>query len=164
MTKRMLVDATHPEETRVAIVDERRLEDFDFDMTIERFSMSATPGDAMRPFFSSQAAATKGSYNLAGIADPVVDALIELIIGANNRADLTTIAYKHSFGGGLSAYVNWARIFNGAFAHYALGAGGRAVTIDCHDASDASGGLSSNPHCWAGSKPQGISAGMRYQF
>src|SRR5260370_2695249 len=36
-----------------------RVEDFDFDMTIERFSMSATPGDAMRPFFSSQAAKTK---------------------------------------------------------------------------------------------------------
>ncbi|MDD3370877.1 MAG: S1 RNA-binding domain-containing protein, partial [Alphaproteobacteria bacterium] len=31
MTKRMLVDATHPEETRVAIVDDRRLEDFDFE-------------------------------------------------------------------------------------------------------------------------------------
>ena len=31
MTKRMLVDATHPEETRVAIVGERRLEDFDFE-------------------------------------------------------------------------------------------------------------------------------------
>lgn len=31
MTKRMLVDATHPEETRVAIVDDQRLEDFDFE-------------------------------------------------------------------------------------------------------------------------------------
>jgi len=31
MTKRMLVDATHPEETRVAIVDDNRLEDFDFE-------------------------------------------------------------------------------------------------------------------------------------
>ncbi|THD59037.1 MAG: ABC transporter substrate-binding protein [Bradyrhizobium sp.] len=67
-----------------------RVEDFDFDMTVERFSMSATPGDAMRPFFSSQAAATKGSYNLAGIANPVLDALIERIIAADNRADLTT--------------------------------------------------------------------------
>ena len=47
--------------------------------------MSATPGDAMRPFFSSQAAATKGSYNLAGIADPAIDALIEKIIAADNR-------------------------------------------------------------------------------
>jgi microcin C transport system substrate-binding protein len=66
-----------------------RVEDFDFDMTIERFSMSATPGDGMRPFFSSQAAKTKGSYNLAGIANPAIDTLIEKIIGADNRADLT---------------------------------------------------------------------------
>jgi len=67
-----------------------RVEDFDFDMTVERFSLSPTPGDGMRPFFSSQAAATKGSYNLAGIASPVLDALIEKIIGADTRADLTT--------------------------------------------------------------------------
>jgi microcin C transport system substrate-binding protein len=66
-----------------------RVEDFDFDMTIERFSMSATPGDGMRPFFSAQAASTKGSYNLAGIASPAIDAMIEKIIGADNRADLT---------------------------------------------------------------------------
>jgi microcin C transport system substrate-binding protein len=66
-----------------------RLEDFDFDMTIERYSLSATPGDSLRPFFSSQAAQTKGSYNLAGIANPAIDALVEKIIGADNRADLT---------------------------------------------------------------------------
>ena len=70
-----------------------RLEDFDFDMTVERFSMSATPGDGMRPFFSSQAAATKGSYNMAGIADPAIDAMIELIISAQNRIDLTTACH-----------------------------------------------------------------------
>ncbi len=46
-----------------------RVDDFDFDMTIKRFSMSATPGDGMRPFFSSQAAKTKGSQNLSGIAN-----------------------------------------------------------------------------------------------
>src|SRR5260370_11878873 len=33
-----------------------RVEDFDFDMTIERFSMSATPGDGMPPFFPARAA------------------------------------------------------------------------------------------------------------
>ena len=66
-----------------------RLEDFDFDLTVERFSMSGTPGDGLRPFFSSQAARTKGSYNLAGIESPAIDALIEKIIGADNRADLT---------------------------------------------------------------------------
>jgi microcin C transport system substrate-binding protein len=72
-----------------AVQYRRRVEDFDFDMTIERFSMSATPGDNMRPFFSSQAASTKGSYNLAGIASPAIDAIIEKIITADNRADLT---------------------------------------------------------------------------
>lgn len=66
-----------------------RVENFDFDITIERFSMSSTPGDSMRPYFSSQAAATKGSYNLAGISDPVIDALVEKVIGAGSRQDLT---------------------------------------------------------------------------
>ena len=66
-----------------------RVEDFDFDITIERLSMSATPGDSLRPYFSSQAAATKGSYNLAGVASPAIDALIEKAIAADTRADLT---------------------------------------------------------------------------
>jgi microcin C transport system substrate-binding protein len=66
-----------------------RVEAFDFDVTTERMSMSATPGDSLRPFFSSQAAATKGSYNLAGVANPAIDALIEKAIGAETRTDLT---------------------------------------------------------------------------
>ena len=66
-----------------------RVEAFDFDVTTERMSMSATPGDSLRPYFSSQAAATKGSYNLAGIANPAIDALIEKAIGAETRTDLT---------------------------------------------------------------------------
>jgi microcin C transport system substrate-binding protein len=66
-----------------------RVEDFDFDITTERMSMSATPGDSLRPYFSSQAAATKGSYNLAGVADAAIDALIERAIAAETRADLT---------------------------------------------------------------------------
>jgi microcin C transport system substrate-binding protein len=88
-----------------------RLDEFDFDITIERFSMSATPGDAMRPFFSSQAAATKGSYNLAGIANPVIDALIERIIAANNRTDLTTAcrAFDRVFRAGRYWVSNWYR-------------------------------------------------------
>jgi microcin C transport system substrate-binding protein len=88
-----------------------RLEDFDFDMTISRFSMSATPGDGMRPFFSSQAAATKGSYNLAGIASPAIDVLIEKVIGANNRADLTIAcrAFDRVFRAGRYWVPQWYR-------------------------------------------------------
>jgi microcin C transport system substrate-binding protein len=88
-----------------------RVEDFDFDMTIERFSMSATPGDTMRPFFSSQAAATKGSYNLAGIANPAIDALLEKIIGANSRAELTIVcrAFDRVFRAGRYWVPQWYR-------------------------------------------------------
>jgi microcin C transport system substrate-binding protein len=67
-----------------------RRDDFDFDITIDRFGFSSTPGDSLRSFFSSQAAALKGSNNLAGIADPAVDALIEAIIGAGSRPALVT--------------------------------------------------------------------------
>lgn len=67
-----------------------RVEDFDFDITIERLSMSPTPGDSLRPYFSSQSAATKGSYNLAGVANPAIDALVDKAIGAATREDLTT--------------------------------------------------------------------------
>jgi microcin C transport system substrate-binding protein len=66
----------------------KRTEDFDFDMTVTRMGFSTTPGDSLRTHFSSRAAQTNGSYNLAGIADPAVDALIDNIVGANSRSDL----------------------------------------------------------------------------
>ena len=67
-----------------------RQDDFDFDVTIERMSFSSTPGDSLRSYFSSQAAAIKGTNNLAGIADPAIDAMIEKIIAADSRQSLTT--------------------------------------------------------------------------
>jgi microcin C transport system substrate-binding protein len=67
-----------------------RVDDFDFDITVERFNFSSTPGDGLRTYLSSQAAGTKGSQNLAGIADPAIDALIDKAIGAETRDALTT--------------------------------------------------------------------------
>jgi microcin C transport system substrate-binding protein len=86
-----------------------RVEDFDFDMTIQRFSMSATPGDTMRSYFSSQSAKTKGSYNLAGIESPAIDALIEKIMGAETRAELTTAcrAFDRIFRAGRYWVPQW---------------------------------------------------------
>jgi microcin C transport system substrate-binding protein len=66
----------------------KRIDDFDFDLVVQRFGFSNTPGDSLRSFFSSQASALKGSQNLAGMADPVIDALIELIIAAKDRPSL----------------------------------------------------------------------------
>jgi microcin C transport system substrate-binding protein len=81
-------------EANLRIVDpvqyRKRVDDFDFDLTVQRFGFSNTPGDSLRSFFSSQAAAMRGSQNLAGISDPVIDALIDKIIAADSRASLTT--------------------------------------------------------------------------
>lgn len=68
---------------------QRRVEDFDFDLISRRFSMSETPGESLRAFFSSETANTRASRNLAGIADPAVDALIAKAIAASSRAELT---------------------------------------------------------------------------
>lgn len=69
---------------------EQRMKDFDFDMTTERYALRLTPGIELKTFWGSQAAATKGSFNLAGIADPVLDALIDKIVTAKSRAELVT--------------------------------------------------------------------------
>jgi microcin C transport system substrate-binding protein len=69
-----------------------RVDDFDFDITVDRAGFSTIPGDSLRSYFSSAAAAMKGSRNLAGIADPAIDALIEKIIAANSREELVFAA------------------------------------------------------------------------
>jgi microcin C transport system substrate-binding protein len=67
-----------------------RIDDFDFDITVERFSFSSTPGDSLRTYFSAQAARTKGSQNLAGISEPAIDAMIDAAITARTRDELNT--------------------------------------------------------------------------
>lgn len=71
---------------------QQRLKDFDFDVTTQRYVMRNTPGVELRSYFGSRAADLGGSLNLAGVKDPAVDALIEKIIGAENREDMNTAA------------------------------------------------------------------------
>ncbi len=66
-----------------------RLQTFDFDVTVQRFSTSSTPGESLRSFFTSESAKMHGSRNLSGISDPAVDALIEKIVAAKTRETLT---------------------------------------------------------------------------
>jgi microcin C transport system substrate-binding protein len=65
-----------------------RAQDFDFDITVGRMIFTLTPGDTLAAYFSSKAATTKGSFNLAGISDPVVDELIAKVIAADSREHL----------------------------------------------------------------------------
>ncbi len=67
----------------------RRLQRFDFDMVVTVFGQSQSPGNEQRDYWHSQAADREGSRNLAGIKDPVVDALVERIIYAETQEELT---------------------------------------------------------------------------
>src|SRR5690606_1604792 len=61
-----------------------RLKSFDYDMVVSRFSMPLYPDEGIRQFFSSESAGQNGSYNMAGVADPVVDALLDRVVYASD--------------------------------------------------------------------------------
>ncbi len=67
---------------------EQRQEDFDYDVYVARLNVSLSPSLELRSVFASSSVDEPGTFNLAGLADPVVDALIEEIIGAPSRAAL----------------------------------------------------------------------------
>lgn len=67
---------------------QNRKREFSFEMIIDRFGQSLSPGNEQRNYWSSKAADAKGSDNSMGIKNPVVDALVERVIFATNRADL----------------------------------------------------------------------------
>ncbi|MBI1262073.1 MAG: ABC transporter substrate-binding protein [Rhizobiales bacterium] len=81
-------------ETSLRTVDsaqyQDRLKNFDFDLAVQRFSMGLTPGIETRGYLTSKYANLSGSNNLPGIADPVVDALVETIIAAADRPSQET--------------------------------------------------------------------------
>ena len=49
---------------------------------------SLTPSDALRNYFSSKTADSKGSPNFAGVKNPAIDALIDRVIFTKDRDDL----------------------------------------------------------------------------
>jgi hypothetical protein len=82
----------------------------------------------------------------------------------NNQADMLTAAYRRNLSSNLSWYTNVAATINGPDAHYDLGAGGRAVTTDCHDSFGSTGGIFSAPRCWTGGLLLGVSSGLQWRF
>lgn len=70
----------------------QRRQAFDFDLSSTAWSVQTTPGAELRAFYGSAAAKAEGSNNLTGIADPVVDALIERVVVAKTREELTIAA------------------------------------------------------------------------
>ena len=66
-----------------------RVDDFDYDLLAVSLNFFPPPGAEQRSYFGSAAADIRGSANIPGIKDPVVDGLIEELIGAK---DLPTLA------------------------------------------------------------------------
>ncbi|MBU1232245.1 MAG: extracellular solute-binding protein [Proteobacteria bacterium] len=66
-----------------------RLQNFDFDMTVHVYGQSQSPGNEQKNYWHSESADRPGSKNLAGIKDPVVDAIVEKIIYAQTQEELT---------------------------------------------------------------------------
>ncbi len=77
---------------RVRTVDDsqyvNRLRKFDFDMIIDGIGGQIAPGNEQRSFWNSTNADTEGGLNYAGVKDPVVDELVELVISAQDRQSL----------------------------------------------------------------------------
>lgn len=68
-----------------------RLDNFDFDMAIVSFRVSQLPGNEQRDYWGSESADIKGSNNVIGIKNEVVDKLIEGLISAQEKEDF--VAY-----------------------------------------------------------------------
>lgn len=65
-----------------------RMQEFDFDISMNRMVFSLTPGGELRNYFAGKSSDMKGSFNFAGINNPAVDALVEKAIGAKDRTGL----------------------------------------------------------------------------
>ena len=76
----------------VRTVDEaqfiNRERNWDYDSITTVWGQSLSPGNEQRDFWSTAAADRNGSRNYAGIKNPAVDALIERVIFAKDRAEL----------------------------------------------------------------------------
>jgi len=70
-----------------------RIRNFNFDMIVEVYGQSQSPGNEQRNFWSSAAAAQPGSDNYAGIRDKAIDALIDKVIYAATQEELTAACH-----------------------------------------------------------------------
>ena len=77
--------------TDPALYQKRGVE-FDFDILVNSYPSSQTPGNELLERFSSKAAKEKGSDNLPGVESDVVDQLMAKLLQARSREELVTYA------------------------------------------------------------------------
>ncbi len=81
-------------DARIRVVDsaqyQARRNDYDFDMIQMRWPSSLSPGNEQLFRWSSKSAQTKGSYNLAGVQSPAVDAMIQAMLEATAEEEFVS--------------------------------------------------------------------------
>jgi microcin C transport system substrate-binding protein len=111
--------------TSIRVADDaqyqNRVRSFDFDMIIDQWGQSLSPGNEQREFWGTRAADQSGSRNTVGIKNPAVDALIEQVIFAKDREGLVAATRAldrvllwnfyvvPQFTYGFSRYARWDR-------------------------------------------------------
>ncbi len=68
-------------------VFKNRLDTFNFDIAIITFPISRLPGNEQKEFWGSESADVSGSFNLIGIKNPVIDALLKGLVSAQSKED-----------------------------------------------------------------------------
>ncbi|WP_419798081.1 MAG: extracellular solute-binding protein [Terasakiella sp.] len=66
----------------------QRTDTFDYDLVVDVFGQSQSPGNEQYSFWSSKTANQPGARNSIGISNDVVDELVELVVNAPNREEL----------------------------------------------------------------------------
>ena len=119
----------------IRIVDdaqfENRKRNFDFDIIGDIWGESLSPGNEQREYWGSQAADVLGSRNTIGIKNPAVDALIDRVVFAKDRAELVAATRAldrvllwnfyvvPQFTYGFSRYARWDRFSHADLPKYA---------------------------------------------
>lgn len=94
------VDARLSRVDNAQLVDRRR--NFDFDLLTSHFPMSVEPGTGLRQYFTTLG--VDGVFNLTGISDPTIDALVEVVVNAESREELEPAVRA------LDRVLRWERI------------------------------------------------------
>ncbi|HTJ93872.1 MAG TPA: extracellular solute-binding protein [Pararobbsia sp.] len=72
---------------------QKRIDNFDFDMTTYIYQLSLIPGIELTHRFTSEAADQHGSENYAGFKSKAVDFLVRKVLSANSIDELTTATH-----------------------------------------------------------------------
>ena len=65
---------------------QRRMDNYDYDMTLTSFGESDSPGNEQSAYWTCGSATQEGGDNLMGVCSPVIDALVGKVVNAPDRA------------------------------------------------------------------------------